>query len=122
VNGPASAPAVSGRYLDEIPNHTTSAPVIRPITLRQIQGVVVAAVNSHEKISVTDETTVHSDAAGMNHPRPAEVLAEVLMRVDMIDTKTELSATNLAFRGVILHRPTTNPQNRTNGLQFEASR
>ena len=118
MNGPASAPAVSGRYLDEIPNHTTSAPVIRPITPRQILGVVVSTVNSHEKISVTDETTVHSDAAGMNHPRPAEVL----MRVDMIDTKTELSATNLAFRGVILHRPTISPQIRTSELQCEASR
>jgi len=99
-----------------------NAPAIHLITLRATQVVVVVPVNSHEKISVIDVMTARSEEAGMNHPRPAEVVPGALMRVDTIDTKTELSATNLAFRGVILHRPTISPQIRTSELQCEASR
>jgi len=98
-----------------------NAPAIHLITLRATQVVVVVPVNSHEKISVIDVMTARSEEAGMNHLRPAEMLAGVLTRVDTIDTKTELSATSLAFRGVILLRQTTNLQMRTSALQFVAS-
>jgi len=80
--------------------------------------VVVVPLNSHEKISEIDAMTARSEEVGMNHPRPAEVVAGALTRVDTIDTKTELSATNLVFRGVILHRKTINIQIRTSALQY----
>jgi hypothetical protein len=87
-----------------------------------MQGVVSVAVSSHEKISVIDVMTSRSDEAGMNHPRPAEVIVATAMKVDTIDTKTELSETNLALRGVILHRQTVNHHITTSALQFATSR
>ena len=96
------------RNLDETLSHGnsrgTKAPEIRLIIPGAIQNVVEAAVSGHRKISVTDVMTAHSDEVGMNLLRLANEIIAVLTKVDTNDTKTEPSATNLAFRSVILHR------------------
>lgn len=97
-------------------NHATIAVVIHPVTLKETRGGVVVVVRGHEKISEIDVMTVRSEEAGVSPLQPVDVTAAALTKVDTIETKTELSETNLVFRGVILHRPPVDLQTRIEPL------
>ena len=97
-------------------NHATIAVAIHPVTPKETRGEVVVVVRGYEKISEIDVMTVRSEEAGVSPLRPADVTAVELTKVDTIETKTELSGTNLVFRGVILHRPTVDLQTRIEPL------
>ena len=97
-------------------NHATIAVVIHPVTPKETRGGVVVVVRGHEKISQIDVMTVRSEEAWMSPLRPVDVTGAALTKVDTIETKTELSETNLVLRGVIIHRPPVGLQTRIEPL------